>query len=136
MNNKFSVSSIFIEHDFNVLEDVWFTLAPNLTVQSIEVSFFSIFLLAVMFNKFKVTFSLFYYVVNWTFFLKIVISNIEFYLSFSDFNGKMHWIAIGWSIKRLVFNTWWFGFNKRTSEKRKLKPCTYTKWFFSLIEIS
>jgi len=26
-----------MQHDFNVLEDVWFTLAPDLTVQSVEV---------------------------------------------------------------------------------------------------
>ncbi|XP_065357969.1 uncharacterized protein LOC135952102 isoform X1 [Calliphora vicina] len=35
--NDEDIVSIFIEHDFNVLEDVWFTLAPNLTVQSIEI---------------------------------------------------------------------------------------------------
>jgi len=29
---------MFMQHDFNVLEDVWFTLAPDLTVQSVEVS--------------------------------------------------------------------------------------------------
>ncbi|XP_037949759.1 uncharacterized protein LOC119680835 isoform X1 [Teleopsis dalmanni] len=31
------IVSIFIEHNFDFLEDVWFTLAPNLTVQSIEI---------------------------------------------------------------------------------------------------
>uniref|UniRef100_A0A0K8V448 Uncharacterized protein n=1 Tax=Bactrocera latifrons TaxID=174628 RepID=A0A0K8V448_BACLA len=31
------IINIFVEHDFYALEDVWFTLAPNLTVQSIEI---------------------------------------------------------------------------------------------------
>ncbi|XP_067623600.1 uncharacterized protein [Eurosta solidaginis] len=31
------IVNIFVEHDFNLLEDVWFTLAPNLTVQAIEI---------------------------------------------------------------------------------------------------
>lgn len=35
--NDEDIVSIFIEHDFNELEDVWFTLAPNLSVQSIEI---------------------------------------------------------------------------------------------------
>uniref|UniRef100_A0A1B0A0N2 Uncharacterized protein n=1 Tax=Glossina pallidipes TaxID=7398 RepID=A0A1B0A0N2_GLOPL len=35
--NDEDIVSIFIEHDFNDLEDIWFTLAPNLTVQSIEI---------------------------------------------------------------------------------------------------
>lgn len=29
--------SIFLEHEFNSLEDVWFTSAPNLTVHTVEV---------------------------------------------------------------------------------------------------
>ncbi|XP_017477209.1 PREDICTED: uncharacterized protein LOC108367135 isoform X1 [Rhagoletis zephyria] len=31
------IVNIFVEHEFNELEDIWFTLAPNLTVQSIEI---------------------------------------------------------------------------------------------------
>ncbi|XP_017075395.2 uncharacterized protein LOC108110722 isoform X1 [Drosophila eugracilis] len=30
------IMSMFMQHDFKVLEDVWFTLAPELTVQSVE----------------------------------------------------------------------------------------------------
>lgn len=30
---------MFMQHDFKVLEDVWFTLAPELTVQSVEVGY-------------------------------------------------------------------------------------------------
>lgn len=28
---------MFVQHDFKVLEDIWFTIAPELTVQSVEV---------------------------------------------------------------------------------------------------
>jgi len=28
---------MFVQHDFKVLEDIWFTLAPELTVQAVEV---------------------------------------------------------------------------------------------------
>ncbi|XP_030384163.1 uncharacterized protein LOC115631531 isoform X2 [Scaptodrosophila lebanonensis] len=31
------IVSIFMQHDFKVLEDIWFTLAPELTVQAVEV---------------------------------------------------------------------------------------------------
>ncbi|XP_013113817.2 uncharacterized protein LOC106091726 [Stomoxys calcitrans] len=35
--NDDDIVSIFIPYNFNDLEDVWFTLAPNLTIQSIQV---------------------------------------------------------------------------------------------------
>ncbi|XP_075151817.1 uncharacterized protein LOC142225862 isoform X2 [Haematobia irritans] len=34
--NDDDIVSIFIRHNFNSLEDIWFTLAPNLTIQSIQ----------------------------------------------------------------------------------------------------
>ncbi|KPU73819.1 uncharacterized protein Dana_GF15683, isoform C [Drosophila ananassae] len=30
------IMSMFVQHDFKVLEDIWFTLAPELTVQAVE----------------------------------------------------------------------------------------------------
>ncbi|XP_017855430.1 uncharacterized protein LOC108608527 isoform X2 [Drosophila busckii] len=30
------IISIFVQHDFHILEDIWFTLAPSLTVQAVE----------------------------------------------------------------------------------------------------
>lgn len=35
--NDEDITSIFVENDFLELEDVWFTLAPNLTITSIEI---------------------------------------------------------------------------------------------------
>ncbi|EDW63956.1 uncharacterized protein [Drosophila virilis] len=34
--NDDDIVSMFVQHDFKVLEDIWFTLAPELTVQAVE----------------------------------------------------------------------------------------------------
>ncbi|XP_064541831.1 uncharacterized protein LOC135430923 [Drosophila montana] len=34
--NDEDIVSMFVQHDFKVLEDIWFTLAPELTVQAVE----------------------------------------------------------------------------------------------------
>lgn len=34
---------MFVQHDFKVLEDIWFTLAPELTVQAVEVYKYMLF---------------------------------------------------------------------------------------------
>lgn len=35
----FFTLSIFLEHDFEQLEDIWFTSAPNLSVHTVEVKY-------------------------------------------------------------------------------------------------
>lgn len=36
---------MFVQHDFKVLEDIWFTLAPELTVQAVEVRLENVWIL-------------------------------------------------------------------------------------------